>query len=268
MAKEPNKRSGVFGGRSSMREDLRDVSGDEKVTFADTWLGDVLGFDGKIGTQGPGLRRSWFGARRDGPGSKANIPNLEDRVRDNLELTQPTRPVSRPTSRLPSSAAAPAVDTQPLVPGTDKTLDTILAQPISSPSVSDIAPEVGDTAPTMGSPSVGSEDASVGAATDKAPLVSRPRPLPGVVDENAPTIETATQYPIGKKVATLLGSKSRYVTQVLPRVLQTKLTGGGQNDINGLVRQIQSLPESETKQEVLNELYKMRDSMRSGGGGY
>ena len=254
MAKEPKSRGGVFGGRSSMREDLRDTSGDKKVTFADTWLGDALGFDGKLGTQGPGLRRSWFGARRDGPGSEANIPNLEDRARDNLELTRsPTRPVSRP---------------QPIVPGTGKTLDTILAQPTSGPSVSDLAPEVGDIAPTMGSTSVGSEDVSLGASTDRPPLVPRPAPLPGVVDETAPTIEAATQYPIGEKVAALLGSKSRYVTQVLPRVLQTKLTGGSQNDINGLVRQIQSLPDSQTKQEVLNELYTMRDSMRSGGGGY
>lgn len=268
MAKEPKSRGGVFGGRSSMREDLRDTSGDKKVTFADTWLGDVLGFDGKLGTQGPSLRRSWFGARRDGPGSEANIPNLEDRARDNLELTRsPTRPVSRPVSRYPS-AAAPEIETPPLVPGTGKTLDTIPAQPISGPSVGDTVPEVGDTAPTMGSPSVGSENVSVGASTDRPPLVPRPAPLPGVVDETAPTIESATQYPIGEKVVALLGSKSRYVTQVLPRVLQTKLTGGGQNDINGLVRQIQSLPDSQTKQEVLNELYKMRDSMRSGGGGY
>lgn len=267
MAKEPNKRSGVFGGSSSMKKDLRDISGDEKVTFADTWLGDVLGFDGKLGTQGPSLRRSWFGARRDGPGSEANIPNLEDRTPDNLEQARPTRPVSRPGLRYPS-AAAPDAEVPPLVPGTDKTLDTILAQPISGPSVGDIVPEVGDTAPTMESPSTAPSEASVGASADRPSLVPRPMPLPGVVDETAPTIEAATQYPIGQKLASILGPKSRYVTQVLPRVLQAKLTGGSQNDINGLVRQVQSLPDTQTKQEVLNELYKMRDSMRSGGGGY
>ena len=267
MAKEPNKRSGVFGGSSSMKKDLRDISGDEKVTFADTWLGDTLGFDGKLGTQGPGLRRSWFGARRDGPGSEANIPNLEDRTPDNLEQARPTRPVSRPYSRYPS-AASPEVKVEPLVPGTDKTLDTILSQPISGPSVDDSSPEVGDTAPTMESPSVASESVPVGEATDRPSLVPRPMPLPGVVDETAPTIEAATQYPIGQKLTSILGPKSKYVTQVLPRVLQTKLTGGSQNDINDLVRRVQSLPDSQTKQEVLTELYKMRDSKRSGGGGY
>lgn len=86
--KEPeNKKGGIFGGKSSMKEDLRDISGDKKVTFADTWLGDLLGADGSFGVQGPGLRRSWFGARRDGPGSKANKPNLED-VRRMEEMDQ------------------------------------------------------------------------------------------------------------------------------------------------------------------------------------
>lgn len=76
--KEPEKKGGLFGGKSSLKEDLQDFSGDDKITFADTWLGDLLGFDGEFGVKGPGLRESWFGARRDGPGSKANKPNLSD----------------------------------------------------------------------------------------------------------------------------------------------------------------------------------------------
>lgn len=79
MAKEPSKRQGgIFGGKGSLKEDLQDISGDDKITFADTWLGDLLGFDGDFGVQGAGLRESWFGARRDGPGSKANKPNMSD----------------------------------------------------------------------------------------------------------------------------------------------------------------------------------------------
>ena len=63
-------KSGVFGGKSSMYEGLKDVagsngSGDGRVNFGDTWLGDTLGFDGKAGTDGPGLKDSLGGARRE-----------------------------------------------------------------------------------------------------------------------------------------------------------------------------------------------------------
>lgn len=76
--KDQEVKGGIFGGKESLKEGLRDVSGDKRVTFADTWLGDLLGFDGDFGVQGAGLRESWFGARRDGPGSKANKPNMSD----------------------------------------------------------------------------------------------------------------------------------------------------------------------------------------------
>ena len=58
MAKKKNPR---FGGK----RDLKDTSGDGKITFADTYLGDLLGFDGTAGTKGkPGLLKSLGGARR------------------------------------------------------------------------------------------------------------------------------------------------------------------------------------------------------------
>lgn len=59
------KRKGsIFGGESSLTEGLQDISGDGKVSFADTWLGDLLGFDGKAGVQGAGLKDSFAGKRR------------------------------------------------------------------------------------------------------------------------------------------------------------------------------------------------------------
>ena len=69
------KRKGsIFGGEGTLTENLRDIGGavdadgnvigDGKVSFGDTWLGDLLGFDGKAGVQGPGLKDSWGGARR------------------------------------------------------------------------------------------------------------------------------------------------------------------------------------------------------------
>jgi len=67
---------------------LRDINKDGKVNFGDTWLGDALGFDGKVGIQKgrPGLKDSLKGARR-GSTSKS-----EDKPKDT-----PKRPTARPT---------------------------------------------------------------------------------------------------------------------------------------------------------------------------
>lgn len=43
---------------------LQDVNRDNQVSFADTWIGDMLGFDGQGGVQGPSMRDSMGGARR------------------------------------------------------------------------------------------------------------------------------------------------------------------------------------------------------------
>lgn len=57
------ERSGIFGGEDSMTEGLLDRDGGG-AGFADTWLGDLLGFDGTAGVQGPSLAASRAGARR------------------------------------------------------------------------------------------------------------------------------------------------------------------------------------------------------------
>lgn len=270
MAREPERKGGIFGGRRSLKEDLQDTSGNERVGFEDTWLGDILGFDGSIGTSGPGLRESWRGARRrsaepvdpDAARRRAAAARAGQRAaQDELRTTLAERPSYYRLADGDGLRDPGPLGTVTYGPQNGRGSRRGTVQ-------SDVAPQVGDTAPTMGSPSVPSENGSLGAGTDRVPLVSRPAPLPGVVDENAPTIETATTYPIRAKLETLLGPRSPYVTQVLPRVIQTKLTGGGQNDINGLVRQVEALPDSQTRAEVLAELYKMRDSMRGGGGGY
>ena len=62
-AKKKNPR---FGGK----RDLKDTSGNQSIGFEDTFLGDLLGFDGKMGTKGkPGLLASLKGARRKKPGT-------------------------------------------------------------------------------------------------------------------------------------------------------------------------------------------------------
>lgn len=56
----------LYGGGISMYDGLQDQPGSRAgVDFGDTWLGDALGFDGKLGVQGPGLKESREGARRD-----------------------------------------------------------------------------------------------------------------------------------------------------------------------------------------------------------
>ena len=57
---------GIFGG-------LGEFSGDNQIGFADTALGDLLGFDGKLGVQGPSIAASIGGARRGG-GNNDNQP--------------------------------------------------------------------------------------------------------------------------------------------------------------------------------------------------
>jgi hypothetical protein len=66
------KKGSIFGGESGLYENLNDVSGDGNVNFGDTWLGDLLGFDGKAGVQGDNLRDSFGGSRRSSGGSDDN----------------------------------------------------------------------------------------------------------------------------------------------------------------------------------------------------
>lgn len=284
MAREPERKGGIFGGRRSLKEDLQDTSGNERVGFEDTWLGDVLGFDGSIGTSGPGLRESWRGARRrraepvdpDAARRRAAAARAGERAaQDELRTTLAERPsyyrlADGDGLRDPGSSGAPIseVTVTPLVPGTGKTLDEILAQPVEGTVQSDVAPRVGDTAPTMGSPSVGSPVGVEAVRQDTAPsLVQRPTMVATPTDVR-PTIETSTTYPLRSTIETLLGPRSQYVLTRLPSVMDAILTNGSQNDLKSLKDQINGLPDTDRKQEVLDELNKMADSLRGGGGGY
>jgi len=70
------RKGSIFGGEAGIFESLKDTGGkldkdgnvisDGKVNFGDTWLGDLLGFDGKVGVQGDNLRDSFGGSRRTG----------------------------------------------------------------------------------------------------------------------------------------------------------------------------------------------------------
>ena len=73
------EKSGIYGGESSMTKNLKDTSGDDRVGFEDTWLGDTLGFDGKAGNQGASLKDSLSGARRDKDTSPAPTSTQSDK---------------------------------------------------------------------------------------------------------------------------------------------------------------------------------------------
>lgn len=273
MAREPERKGGIFGGRTRLREDLRDISGDEKVGFADTWLGDVLGFDGKVGTQGPGLRESWRGGRRGAAPNREEVireysaarqrefeaeRELREALSTNIYRTSGGDGLRNPNPVMDLTATGPTRNNESYYRESG-------GDGLRSPTrvVSDEKPSVMTDGPTIGTPEVPGGDTGV----TRPPLVERPE-YGGYVGfgvsepDTAPTIETATSYPMAAKVAQLLGPKNPYVLNKLPEVLNTQLQVGGYNNINDLVRRIQDLPESQTQQEVLNELYIMRDKLR------
>ena len=59
-----SRKGSIFGGEESLLGGLNDVNNDGQVNFGDTFVGDLLGFDGKFGVQGPGLKGSRTGERR------------------------------------------------------------------------------------------------------------------------------------------------------------------------------------------------------------
>ena len=82
---EKKKKDPKFGGKRS----LKDTSGNKSIGFEDTFLGDLLGFDGKMGTKGkPGLLASLKGARRKKPGKTTTTTKKKSPAK--------VRPVLRP----------------------------------------------------------------------------------------------------------------------------------------------------------------------------
>ena len=103
-------RGSIFGGESSLYENLKDtggkvdkdgnVIGDGNVNFGDNWLGDLLGFDGQAGVQGDNLRKSFGGSRRTGGGDD-DTPTPTPSSSGDSEPT--TTPASTPASTASSS---------------------------------------------------------------------------------------------------------------------------------------------------------------------
>ena len=75
MATKPKK-------KSLYSRKLKDISGDGKKNLADTYLGDLIGLDGKIGIgkKNPGLKASLKGARREDGTTKKPAANGVDKA--------------------------------------------------------------------------------------------------------------------------------------------------------------------------------------------
>ena len=103
------KKGSIFGGESSLYENLADTDGSGGASFGDTWLGDFLGFDGEAGIAegNPGLRASIGGARRTGGDDDTPTPKPKP-SNDNNESPATPQPKVDTTITDTSSAAGVA----------------------------------------------------------------------------------------------------------------------------------------------------------------
>lgn len=65
MAEKKTKKKSIYSRK------LKDVNKDGKRNFGDTWLGDLIGADGKLGVQKDSMRDSMKGSRRESEETKA-----------------------------------------------------------------------------------------------------------------------------------------------------------------------------------------------------
>ena len=114
------KRGSIFGGESGLYENLADSDGDGKKSFGDTWLGDLLGFDGEAGIAegNPGLRDSFGGARRTGGGSDDGGSPVVSSPNDNNNDTSSGATAAQVDSATQTSQAANA--NTDYTPGSDQ----------------------------------------------------------------------------------------------------------------------------------------------------
>lgn len=92
MARKDKEKKKKEDDKSIYDYELKDVNKDGKKNFGDTWLGDALGFDGKLGVQGPGMKESMKGARRNMGGSDKKKKATRPKARPGST----TKPRARP----------------------------------------------------------------------------------------------------------------------------------------------------------------------------
>ena len=100
------RKGSIFGGEGSLFEGLNDFDGSGGASFGDTWLGDLLGFDGEAGIKegNPGLKASFGGDRRKpkdtdkggSSGSSNNLPTASEAIQQVQQEQE-----DNPTEELP-----------------------------------------------------------------------------------------------------------------------------------------------------------------------
>ena len=106
------RQGSIFGGESGLYENLKDLDGDGKRSFGDTWLGDLLGFDGEAGIAegNPGLRDSFGGARRTGGGDDDDTPVVTPSSNNDSDSTPTPTAVERAAASEDIGATASSTD--------------------------------------------------------------------------------------------------------------------------------------------------------------
>jgi len=89
---------------------LKDINKDGKTGFGDTWLGDALGFDGKVGIQKgrPGLKDSLKGARRGSDEKKKESGSKRPKSRPAKSKTKPSERLDTKGETTRESKGGPA----------------------------------------------------------------------------------------------------------------------------------------------------------------
>jgi hypothetical protein len=125
MAQDPRAIATDDDPRFGGRRPLLDMNEDGRISFGDTFLGDLLGADGRAGVQGPGMLASMGGARRQRAiqmMQEQGVPMTEQNLQRVMTQmpgdggggggTDPTRPQMRPQTAAPAemgpNAPAPA----------------------------------------------------------------------------------------------------------------------------------------------------------------
>ncbi len=95
--------TGIYGGGKSMTEGLKDTSGDDKVNFGDTYLGDLLGFDGSMGVDAKDAKGNTIGLAASVGGGRRDL----DKKDTSPAPATSTSPAASTTTSLPASSSTP-----------------------------------------------------------------------------------------------------------------------------------------------------------------
>ena len=104
--------TGIYGGGKSMTEGLKDTSGDDKVNFGDTYLGDLLGFDGSMGVDAKDAKGNTIGLAASVGGGRRDLDKKD---------TSPAPTTTTSSSNTSPAPTAPAQTSAPSAPTSNST---------------------------------------------------------------------------------------------------------------------------------------------------